>query len=163
VPASVLLAGFRIIKPTGGIRSRARLLENAWNPDYVASHQAMTTWAMDQVPFPGTVARQTIDMFARRNAFIRDRAFLDGDHIHLTDIRVPHLTVIAERDHIIPVQVAESLPSLVGSIDNEVLRLDAGHIGIIVGRTAARVTIPRIVDFVIRQSDTAPALPTPPK
>ena len=52
------------------------------------------------------------------------------------------LTVIAERDHIVPEPVAAPLPDLVGSEDSDVLRLDAGHIGLVVGRTAAKVTIP---------------------
>jgi polyhydroxyalkanoate synthase len=49
--------------------------------------------------------------------------------------------------------VAAPLPDLVGSKDSEVLRLDAGHVGLVVGRTAAKVTIPRIIEFLQARSE----------
>jgi polyhydroxyalkanoate synthase len=36
----------------------------------------------------------------------------------------------------------------------EELRLDAGHSSLVVGRTAARVTMPRIIDWLVRRSGT---------
>jgi polyhydroxyalkanoate synthase len=37
------------------------------------------------------------------------------------------------------------------------LCLDAGHMGLVVGRTAAKTTIPTIIDFLRRRSDTVEA------
>jgi polyhydroxyalkanoate synthase len=91
----------------------------------------------------------------RDNGFVCDGVRLDGDPVHLSDIRLPLLTVIAERDHIVPEPVAARLPELVGSQDNELLRLDAGHVGLVVGRTAAKVTIPRIIEFLSARSEKA--------
>jgi len=62
-----------------------------------------------------------------------------------------------EQDQIVPEAVAAPLPDLVGSKENDVLRLDAGHIGLAVGRTAAKVTIPRIMDFLKQRSEPAAA------
>jgi polyhydroxyalkanoate synthase len=113
----------------------------------------MTGWSEDHVPFPGTAARQTLEMLVRDNGFMRDSVRLNGDLIRLRDIRFPMLTVLAERDHIVPEPVAAPLPDLVGSEENELLRLDAGHVGLIVGRTAAKVTIPRIIEFLTARSE----------
>ena len=156
IPPGVIRQAFRLLKPTGDVRQYATLLDNVWNDEYVAAYQAMTTWANDHVPFPGAAARQTLEMLVRENAFMADGVRLDGDRVRLRDIRWPMLTVIAERDHIVPEPVAAPLPSLVGSEENDVLRLDAGHIGLVVGRTAAKVTIPRIIEFLRRRSE-APA------
>jgi poly[(R)-3-hydroxyalkanoate] polymerase subunit PhaC len=153
VPASTIRQGFRLLKPTGEVRQYATLLDNVWNDDYVTAYQAMTGWSNDHVPFPGAAARQTMEMLVRENGFVCDRVRLDGDPIRLRDIRVPMLTVIAERDHICPEPVAAPLPDLVGSEDNQVLRLDAGHVGLVVGRTAAKVTIPRIIEFLRTRSE----------
>jgi polyhydroxyalkanoate synthase subunit PhaC len=153
VPPGTMLQGFRLLKPTGELRQYATLIDNVWNDQYVTAYQAMTTWANDHVPFPGATARQTLEMLVRENAFVTDRVRLDGDPVHLRDIRMPMLTVIAERDHIVPEPVAAPLPDLVGSEENDVLRLDAGHIGLVVGRTAAKVTIPRIIEFLRRRSE----------
>lgn len=153
VPASTVRQGFRLLKPTGEIRQYATLVDNVWNDEYVAAYQAMTGWSNDHVPFPGAAARQTMDMLVRDNGFVSDRVHLSGDPVHLSDIHFPMLTVIAERDHIVPEPVAAPLPELVGSQDSQVLRLDAGHVGLVVGRTAAKITIPRIIEFLEARSE----------
>ncbi len=153
VPASTIRQGFRLLKPTGEVRQYATLLDNVWNDQYVEAYQAMTGWANDHVPFPGAAARQTMEMLVRDNGFLCDRVVLGGDTIRLGDITLPMLTVIAERDHIVPEPVAAPLPGLVGSEDSEELRLDAGHVGLVVGRTAAKVTIPRIIEFLRQRSE----------
>jgi polyhydroxyalkanoate synthase len=155
IPASTLRQSFRLIKPTGDIRQYATLLDNVWNDEYVTAYQAMTTWAGDHVPFPGAAARQTLEMLVRENAFMTDKLRLGGEPVSLKDITTPMLTVIAERDHIVPENVAAPLPDLVGSKENDVLSLDAGHIGLAVGRTAAKVTIPRIIEFLKQRSEPA--------
>lgn len=156
VPPSTIKQGFRLIKPTGDIRQYATLVDNVWNDEYVTAYQAMTTWAADHVPFPGAAARQTLEMLVRENAFMADTLRLGGDPVSLKDITIPMLTVIAGRDNIVPEQVAGPLPGLLtGSAENDVLRLDAGHIGLAVGRTAAKVTIPQIIDFLKKRSEPA--------
>lgn len=153
VPAAAIRQGFRLLKPTGEVRQYATLLDNVWNDEYVTAYQAMTGWANDHVPFPGAAARQTAEMLVRGNGFVCDGVRLGGDPVRLADITVPMLTVIAERDHIVPEPVAAPLPGLVGSERSEELRLDAGHVGLVVGRTAHKVTIPRIVDFLRERSE----------
>src|SRR4051812_49765569 len=60
---------------------------------------------------------------------------------------------VCSSDLIVPEPVAAPLPELVGSEDSEVLRLNAGHVGLVVGRTAAKVTIPRIIEFLEARSE----------
>lgn len=154
VPASAIRHVFRLMRPTADVRTYVDLLENVWNDEYVTSHYAMTTWGNDHVPFPGATAKQTVDMLLRDNAFMTDRVYLGGDHVRLKDITVPMLTIIAERDYIVQQPVAAPLPDLVGSEDNETLLLPAGHMGLIVGRTAMRVTGPLIIEFLQARSET---------
>ena len=84
---------------------------------------------------------------------VTDRLTVGGDPVHLGDIQVPFLTVRANRDHIVPPEATAPLIDLVGSPDKHELCLDAGHMGLVVGRTAARTTVPTIIDFVRRRSD----------
>jgi hypothetical protein len=56
--------------------------------------------------------------------------------------------VVAERDHIVPIAAAEPVPRLVGTPDAEELRLAAGHVGLVAGRTAAKVTLPGIAGWI---------------
>jgi polyhydroxyalkanoate synthase len=113
----------------------------------------MTGWSDDHVPFPGAAARETVQMLVRDNGMVTDRLTIAGDPVHLSDITVPFLTVRAERDHIVPPDAAAPLLDLVGSADKHELALAAGHMGLVVGRTAAKTTVPTILDFLRRRSE----------
>jgi polyhydroxyalkanoate synthase len=137
VPADVIQLGFRTLRPTAEITQYVDLWERLWSDQYVAAYQAMTGWATEQVPLPGGVARQIIEM-VRENPLMTDRVIVGGDRVHLADVTAPFLHVLASRDHIIPEASSGPLIELVGSGDKQELRLDAGHVGLLVGRTAAR-------------------------
>jgi polyhydroxyalkanoate synthase len=157
VPPSVVVQAFRTLKPTAEVSRYVTLWEKLWNDEYVASYQAMTGWSDDHVPFPGEAARQSVQMLVRANGMLTDRLSVGGDPVHLSDVRVPFLTVRADRDHIVPGAASAPLIDLVGSPDKHELALDAGHMGLVVGRTAARTTVPTILDFLRRRSDELPA------
>jgi len=157
VPGSAVGESFRLLRPTGDLQSYATLLEKAWNDEYVTAYQAMNRWANDHIPFPGAAARQSIEMLLRGNGFVEDTVRLGGEAVSLGDICVPYMNVMAKRDHIVPSQTAAPAVSLVGSEDKDELQLDAGHIGLVVGRTAAKVTIPTIIEFLAARTEEAVA------
>jgi poly[(R)-3-hydroxyalkanoate] polymerase subunit PhaC len=153
VPPSVVVQGFKTLTPTAEVTRYVTLWERLWSDEYVAAYQAMTGWSDDHVPFPGAAARETVQMLVRDNAMVTDRLTVGGDPVHLSDITVPFLTVRANRDHIVPPDATAPLIDLVGSADKHELCLDAGHMGLVVGKTAARTTVPTILDFLRRRSD----------
>ncbi len=59
-------------------------------------------------------------------------------------MRANLLTVIAEGDHITPPCQSEAILSKVGSKDKEIFRVPGGHIGIMAGSGANRLTWPHI-------------------
>jgi polyhydroxyalkanoate synthase len=154
VPPSALLRGFQSLAPVGEITSRVNLVERLWDDDYVTSHLAMTSWATGQVPLPGGVAGQLRQM-VRENALVEDRVMLGGDRVRLDDITVPFLQVLAKRDHIVPEPAAAPMIGLIGSQDKAELQLDAGHVGLMVGRTASRTTLTTIIDFLTSRSEVS--------
>jgi polyhydroxyalkanoate synthase len=157
VPPRVVVQGFRALTPTAEVTRYVTLWERLWNDEYVASYQAMTGWSDDHVPFPGAAAEETVRMLVRDNGMVTDRLTVGGDRVHLADIRVPFLTVRADRDHIVPPDSTAPLIDLVGSPDKHELRLPAGHMGLVVGRTAAKTTVPTIIDFIRRRSEPVEA------
>jgi polyhydroxyalkanoate synthase len=84
---------------------------------------------------------------------MNDEVRLGGESVHLSDVTCPFLNVVAEKDHIVPVESAAPLIDLVGSEVKDELRLQAGHIGLAVGKTAAKVTIPTIIEFLQKRSE----------
>jgi polyhydroxyalkanoate synthase subunit PhaC len=153
VPPRVILQAFRSLTPTAEVTQYINLWERLWSDEYVSAYRAMTGWATDHVPFPGAAARQTVQMLVRDNAMMTDRLVLGGDRVRLTDITLPFLSVLGTRDHIIPEPASAPVIDLVGSTDKHELRLGGGHIGLVVGKTAARTTIPAIIDFLQQRSE----------
>lgn len=153
VPADVVYGAFRSLKPVAELTGYVDLLERMWSDEYVAAYQAMNGWGTDHIPLPGGVARQMATMLSANNGFMTDRLYLGGDRVHLSDIRTPFLAVLGEKDHIVPVAAAAPVMDLVGSADKTELRLKGGHVGLVVGRTAAKTTIPTIIDFLIDKSE----------
>jgi polyhydroxyalkanoate synthase len=155
VPPEVVENAFRLLKPTAEISQYATLWENLWNDEYMEGYQAMGQWTRDHVPFPGAAFRQTVEQLVRRNALMDGTMELGGERVDLRAIQCPVLNVIAERDHIVPLAAAEPVPSLVGSEEAEELRLAAGHVGLVAGRAAAKVTLPGIAGWIADHSESA--------
>jgi polyhydroxyalkanoate synthase subunit PhaC len=152
VPPSLILQGFRSLAPMGEVTGRVDLLEKLWSDEFISAYQAMTGWGSDQVPLPAGVARQ-FKKLVTDNGLVNDRVFLGGDRVRLSDIKVPFMHVLGLRDHIIPPEAAGPLVDLIGSEDKQELRLDAGHVGLMVGRTAAKNTLPVIIEFLKQRSE----------
>jgi polyhydroxyalkanoate synthase len=151
LPPQIIHQAFQVLKPTAQLTQYVDLWERLWGDDYVTAHQAMTGWATDHIPLPGGVAKQLAKMI-QDNTIVNDDVVLDGDRVTLSALTVPFLTVLATRDHIVPEASAAPLIDLVGSPDKQELRLDAGHVGLLVGRAAAKTT-PTIIDFLTKRSE----------
>lgn len=152
VPAEVMRNSFRVLKPTGDITGYVNLWQHLWDDDYVAAHQTMTQWANDHIPFPGAAFVQTGELFSRQNLLATGKVPLGGRTVDLADITVPFLNILGEKDHIVPPEAIGNLTELVGSDDVAELRLPAGHVGLVVGRTAQRTYLPAMAEWLERHS-----------
>jgi polyhydroxyalkanoate synthase len=155
VPPGLVARFFKIRRPTADLVQYANLWENLWRDEYVEGHQAMGRYLREQVPFPGAAFLQVVEDWLRANAFMTGRLRLGGRPVSLDDIRVPVLAVLCERDDLVPEPAAAPIADLLGGTRVELLRLDAGHSSLVVGRTAARVAMPRIIEWLAARSEVA--------
>lgn len=112
--------------------------------------RAMGQWVGDQVPIPGALARQAVDLLLRRNVMMTGELSVGGRRIALVDIRVPVLNITAEKDHIIPPTAARPLNDLVSGQDVYEVVVPAGHIGLVTSRRSVRHTIPELIAWLDR-------------
>jgi polyhydroxyalkanoate synthase len=145
VPPEAVENAFRLLKPTADYSQYANLWQHLWNDEYMEGYQAMGQWTRDHVPFPGAAFRQTVEQLVRANGL------MDASVADLSAISVPVLNVMAERDHIVPLAAAEPVARLIGQ--TEELRLAAGHVGLVAGRAAAKVTLPGIAGWIADHSE----------
>ena len=155
VPADVIRRSMSIRRPTYEITQYVNLWDKlASKPDSgaLAAHAAMTQWVRDHVNFPGVAFRQFAGMFLQDNGFMNGTARIGRKKADLSKITKPILSVVAERDDVIPAPVSLLLRDLVAPEVYEEVLLSAGHIGLVVGGTARRKTLPAIIDFLRRHS-----------
>jgi polyhydroxyalkanoate synthase len=145
VPPEAVENAFRLLKPTAEYSQYANLWQNLWNDEYMEGYQAMGQWTRDHVPFPGAAFRQTVEQLIRGNGL------MDAGVADLSAISVPVLNVMAERDHIVPLPAAEPVKDLIAQTHE--LRLSAGHVGLVAGRAAAKVTLPGIAGWIADHSE----------
>jgi len=143
VPPEVMRNAFRVLKPTSDVTQYAVLWEKLWDDKQMEGYQVMGQWTRDHIPFPGRAFRETVELM-RSDAFTSDRLLLDGRRLSLSDLRWPVLNIVAAKDHIVPSKAAMPVCELVGSDRAETLELPAGHVGLVMGKSAATTTMPNI-------------------
>ena len=157
VPADVLYSGFFMLAPTTVVAQRATLLENLWNDEFVRGFQAMAQWTRDQVPFPGAVFREVVELFVRRNALMDGSLPVGGRAIDFATTRATVLNAMAEKDTVVPRAAAEPAGALVGRPDRRhELVLPGGHVTFGTGRSAFRHTLPGLAGWIAAHSDELP-------
>ena len=154
VPADVMLNSFRVLQPLADVTGYVNLWQHLWNDDFVAAHQ------VDDAVVDGTTSRsrarrssRPANCSAARTCWPTGRVPLGRRTVDLADISVPFLNIIGEKDHIVPPEATDVLTGLVGSTDVEELRLPAGHVGLVVGRTAHRRNVPAMADWLERHAE----------
>jgi polyhydroxyalkanoate synthase subunit PhaC len=92
---------------------------------------------------------------------VRDNTLVDGGTpvgdrtVDLADITSPLLCMVADSDHICPPAAATPVVDLVSSDTTRVVSIPAGHIGLIISRTASKLTLPALVDWLTTEPEGA--------
>lgn len=152
VPPGTVATFFRLRQPTANLVQYANLWENLWNDDFMEGYQAMGRWLREQIALPGAAFQQIVQQWLRDDGFLNDALRLGGRRVSLADIEIPTLAVIATRDDLITEAAAAPIADVLTGTRVDVMRLDAGHASLTTGRTAAKVTVPRIVEWLTEHS-----------
>ena len=153
VPASAMDEGFQSLKPTDRVVQQVNLFQNLWNDQWVEGF-------LGDEPLgarPGPVPRRGVPPDGRRadppQRAARGRDPVRPRQVRLEDIKCPFLNVYCEQDTIVPAPASEPLVGLVGSPDARELRLQSGHVGLVAGRSAAKVARPQIAEWIAGHSE----------
>lgn len=152
VPAELVKAGFKLLKPTMDLSSGLNLWWNLWNDEYVRGYRALNKWANEYVAFPGEFFRQWAKEFYQENRLIRGELRFGDQPVRLETIRCPLFVVGAKEDYIAPPACVRALIDAVGSPDKEYVELPGGHISLIAGRGAARHCWPKVSAWLAPRS-----------
>jgi len=140
-------SGFIAMRPTSQISKWVSLADRAGDDAFRRSFSALDEWANDNIAFPAEAYRTYIRELYQENRLVEGEHWVGGKRADLGNITCPVLTVTASNDHICPADAATALNEHVGSEDTEVIVIQGGHVGAVVGSRAAREAYPQITQW----------------
>jgi len=153
MPAEMIEYGAKALKPVENyVGNFLRLWDNLDDPKVVEAWHAMNTWVTDNIPMAGATFRQLVVDLYRNDRLMKGEWELRGERVDVGKIRANLLTVIAEGDHITPPCQSRAIMGKVASRDKELFSVPGGHIGIMAGSGAAKVTWPHLDNWLGRRS-----------
>jgi polyhydroxyalkanoate synthase len=152
VPADLVKAGFKLLKPTMDMSTNLNLWWNLWNDKYVEGFSALNRWANEYVAFPGEFFRQWVRDFYQQNKLYKGELVFGGRPVKLSNIRAPLFVVGAKEDYIAPSECVRALMDAVSSREKEYIELPGGHISLIAGRGAALHCWPKVSEWLASRS-----------
>jgi polyhydroxyalkanoate synthase len=152
VPADMVRAGFKLLKPTMDLSTSLNLWWNLWNDKYVEGFTALNKWANEYVAFPGEFFRQWVRDFYQDNKLFRGELRMGGRPAKLSQITCPVFVVGAKEDYIAPPECVRALVDVVGSREREYVELPGGHISLIAGRGASIHCWPKVSGWLAPRS-----------
>jgi polyhydroxyalkanoate synthase len=154
MPAEMIEYGAKALKPVENyVGNFLRLWDNLDDPKVVEAWHAMNTWVTDNIPMAGATFRQLVVDLYRNDRLMKGEWVLRGERVDVGKIRANLLTVIAEGDHITPPCQSRTIMGKVSSKDKELFSVPGGHIGIMAGSGASKVTWPHLEGWLGPRSD----------
>jgi polyhydroxyalkanoate synthase len=148
VPPATLLRAFQMLRPLGDLAGYVMLWDRLDDRRAAQAIWALTDWAHDHVPFPGAAFVEMIRSLSRENALLTGEVVLAGTPRRLADITCPFLNVYGTHDHVTPPASVAPLTERVGSARADTVVLKTGHIGLLVGGSARKQTLPKVTAWL---------------
>jgi polyhydroxyalkanoate synthase subunit PhaC len=153
VPSEIIDNAMQMLKPvTNYVGTYVNMWERILEEKPMETWEAMNKWVKDGTPFPGAAFKQWIRDFYQENKLVKGEITLRGRRVDLSNIKAPLLNIAGKKDHICPLSQAESMTDLVSSEDKEFFVLDAGHVGLLTGRSAKKNLWPKINSWLETRS-----------
>ena len=155
LPAALMQASFRMLKPTYQIAQQIALAEQFGDMEAVQDFLAMQFWIDDNIPFLGEAYRTYIKELYQENHLVEGRLVVGGRRVDLGQIEAPLLTVVAAKDCICPPASSMPLNDLVCSADRQILELPGGHTGSVAGAGAPGHLWPQLAEWLLPRSQAS--------
>jgi polyhydroxyalkanoate synthase len=118
------------------------LYEQLDDPRFLTNYFAMERWVNDNIPIAGETFREFVKNLYQGNELVRGEIQLDKRRVDLSRIECPLLLLTAENDHLVAPPSTERIRPHVSSRDVKAMRIDAGHVGLVVSSKAHKAFWP---------------------
>jgi poly(3-hydroxybutyrate) depolymerase len=132
------LTGFKLLEPGAQLERLTGLLANIHDPDYVNSAHRLHQLVRMDTGSAGSLYLWIIEHLFVHNELARGVLVVDGKRVNLSDVDCPIFLLAGTKDHITPPEQVWALGDLVSTPAEHISRelVDAGHLGLFMGRAA---------------------------
>jgi polyhydroxyalkanoate synthase subunit PhaC len=138
-------SGFSMLRPTLAAAKWVGFLDRAHDAAQRESFFALEEWAGDNIAFPAAAYVTYIRELYQQNLLCKGEHYVAGKRVDLARITSPVMSVVATHDTICPPAAATALVELSGAREKEVLTVQGGHVGAVVGHRARHELYPKMV------------------
>jgi polyhydroxyalkanoate synthase subunit PhaC len=154
VPATLAYAGTATLRPVDNyVGAYVTMWDLLTQEKLTEGWRAMNKWANEPVPVPGAAFKQWVVDFYQQNKLVKGELMLRGRRVDLSNIECPVLNLTGEKDHLVFCDQAEAVMDLIGSEDKEFVVLNAGHVGLVMGRGAKKNLWPQVSNWLKPRSE----------
>ena len=119
-------------------------LARPWWGSRSSVERALQPWMESDVPMARRVFSEVMKNVFGKHTLAEGRFRVNGERVNLERIRCPVLSIIGERDRLVPPTSASRFVERVGSRDASNLVFPVGHLGLAVGLSAHRELWPQV-------------------
>lgn len=150
LPVEVMVPAFRLLDPMGNWNKYLGVEAAARDPRRLARVMARERWLEENVPIAGAFAREWIREAYQNDGLVAGTWEVGGRRVDLSAITAPALVVCCSKDFITPPAAARPLAEALGGDDVELIELEMGHIGVVVGGAGPKLFYP-LLDTWLRR------------
>jgi poly(3-hydroxybutyrate) depolymerase len=144
-PGRMIAAGFDLLRPFERfVYNYASLYFQADSPSYVDRYRRLKNWYRLNKDIAGTLYLEAVEQLFKENRLARSELEIRGERVVLERLTMPLHLVAGRRDHITPPEQVFALAALAPHAPSRTYTVDAGHIGVFMGRTALATTWPEL-------------------
>lgn len=117
-------------------------------------HAHVTRWSFDEVPLPGKLVHQLVDLLYRQNRLFRGTLKIGASRIGPFSLSVPTLAVVNTADDIAPLQSVKPFIDECSAPDTRIIEYPGEngvclqHLAILLGRKARARVWPEIISWI---------------
>jgi polyhydroxyalkanoate synthase len=152
-PAPFLQGSFLMMRPVQNLCEKyLSLYDRLDDSRFVENFLAMEKWVNDNIPVAGETFREFVKMLYQRNQLVKGEFRLNDVPVDLSRITCPLLLLTARDDHLVIPESTEGIVPHVGSKDIKSMRIDAGHVGLVVSSKAQQEFWPEATRWMAARS-----------
>lgn len=157
IPGWLLALGFKMTNPIASITTYWDLMTQLWDREFVEKHSTTSNYLNRMLIYPGGVVRDMLLRMAIDNELATGRIQIDTRIAEVGKIKASALVFAGDRDTIVAPRIARRIVDLLPTQDKAWRLAPGGHMGVVLGSTAAREVWGPAADWLAERSQPKPA------